>query len=280
MIENQIWLDRFIRRALDEDLGTRDLTTDAIIDPDTKGRAVLLAREDLVLAGLHVFGRVFYLLCPEIAFEHYFKDGQVVPEGGTISQLSGPVWAILEAERTALNILQRMSGIATLTRRYVEKAGSGKVKVVDTRKIPPGLRPLDKYAVRMGGGHNHRMGLFDGILIKDNHIMAAGSITKAVLLAKEKAPHTVKVEVEVEDLEGVKEAVGAGADIILLDNMSPDMMREAVRLVGGRALLEASGNINLSNIEEVAKTGVDIISAGALTHSPGAVDLSLELQPL
>lgn len=277
MIENQIWLNRIIKIALEEDLGSGDLTTDAIIDPEKEGKAVLEAREEMVLAGLPVFCKTFELLSSEIRFEKHFKDGRVVPSGEQICTISGSVTAILKAERTALNFLQRMSGIATLTKRYVEKAGSQKVKVIDTRKTVPGLRLLDKYAVRVGGGSNHRMGLFDGILIKDNHIAAAGSIKKAVTLAKEKAPHTIKVEVEVEDLTGVQEAIQAGADMILLDNMNAVEMKKAVDLAGDRVMTEASGGINLDNIAEIAKTGVDLISVGALTHSATAIDLSLEL---
>jgi len=279
MIENQIWLDRIIRTALEEDLGGGDLTTDAIIDPETRGKAALEARQPMVLAGLPVFSRVFQLLCSEIAFEYFFQDGRHVSPGEKVCLLSGPLSAILKAERTALNFIQRMSGIATLTKSYVDKVGPLKVKVLDTRKTAPGLRLLDKYAVRMGGGFNHRLGLSDGILIKDNHIMAAGSITRAVALARENVPHTLKVEVEVEDLSGVEEAIQAGADAILLDNMSLDEMRKAVHLSGGRVTMEASGNVNLHNIEEIAQTGVDLISVGALTHSASAVDLSLELIP-
>ncbi|MDB4444539.1 carboxylating nicotinate-nucleotide diphosphorylase [bacterium] len=277
MLENEISLDDAIRTALEEDLGPGDLTTDAIIAPESQARASLLAREALVLAGIQVFSRVFKLLSAETVFEYFFSDGQSVPAGETICIISGPARAILKAERTALNFLQRMSGIATLTKIYVDKVGSDRVRVVDTRKTAPGLRLFDKYAVRMGGGFNHRMGLFDGILIKDNHIMAAGSVAKAVRLAKGGAPHTIKVEVEVEDLDGVEEALQAGADVILLDNMPSDMIQKAVDLVGGRATTEASGGITLENIEEIAKTGVDIISVGALTHSLRAVDLSMEI---
>jgi nicotinate-nucleotide pyrophosphorylase (carboxylating) len=277
MIENPIILDPVIKIALEEDLGPGDLTTDAIVNPSAIGKGVLLARESLVLAGLPVFKRVFDLLSPDMAFEFHFQDGGAVPGGAKIGVVSGPLGAILKGERTALNFLQRMSGIATLTKKYVDKVGAQKVRVVDTRKTVPGLRVLDKYAVRMGGGFNHRLGLFDGILIKDNHIAAAGSVRKAVSLAKKNVPHTVKIEVEVEDLKGVEEAIQAGADAVLLDNMSPEMMRKAVDVVRGRLAIEASGNINLENIEEVAQTGVNLISVGALTHSPRAVDLSLEV---
>ncbi len=277
MIEKQLWFEEIIRKALEEDLGPGDCTTDAIIEPGARGKAVLEAREEAVLAGLHVFTKVFQALDPEMEFEYHYRDGQVVSSGGTICRVSGSFRAILTAERTALNFLQRMSGIATITREYVARAGKGKAKILDTRKTAPGLRLLDKYAVRMGGGHNHRMGLFDCILIKDNHIAAAGSIGEAVNLAKKNAPHTLKVEVEVEDLKGIEEAIRAGADMILLDNMRPEEIREAVRLARGRVILEASGGITLKNIGEIAGTGVDYISVGALTHSVRAVDLSLEV---
>ena len=279
MIENPVLIDPIIRRALEEDLGPADLTTEAIVSPESRGKAVLFAREELVLAGLAVFRRVFDLICSDLVFEAIFLDGQVVPPEGRICVLSGPLASILEGERTALNFLQRMSGIATLTRRYVDRVRSYEVRVVDTRKTAPGLRLLDKYAVRTGGGFNHRMGLFDGILIKDNHIAAAGSVRRAVTLAKKSAPHTVKVEVEVEDLGVIEEAIEAGADVVLLDNMPPHMVREAVKMIRGRAKTEASGNINLDNIEAYAQAGVDIISVGALTHSARAANVSLELTP-
>jgi nicotinate-nucleotide pyrophosphorylase (carboxylating) len=210
MFDEQMMIDRILRRALEEDLGAGDLTTNATIDPGLKGRASLIARETLVLAGLPVFIKVFRILSVEIASEDYFEDGQLVREGEKICQITGPANAILKGERTALNFLQRMSGIATLTKTYVDKVGSQKVRLVDTRKTAPGLRLFDKYAVRMGGGFNHRIGLYDGILIKDNHISSAGSITNAVDLAKRYVPHTIKVEVEVEDLEALEEAIQAG----------------------------------------------------------------------
>ena len=280
MIKNPILLDKIITNALEEDLGFGDLTTDSIIGGEVIGKAVLETREDIVLAGLPVFMRVFSILDSDISFETCFEDGQKVTAGEVICSISGAMASILKAERTALNLIQRMSGIATLTSKYVSKAASDKVKILDTRKTIPGLRLLDKYAVPMGGGCNHRFGLFDGILIKDNHIAVAGSIKKAVEAARKNAPHGIKVEVEVEDLDGVETAVEAGADIILLDNMSPDRMREAVDFVAGRALLEASGGITLENIKEVAATGVNMISIGALTHSVKAVDLSLEISRL
>ena len=277
MIENQILVDNLIRNALDEDLGAGDITTDAIIAPEAKGKAVLETREEIVLAGLPVFTRTFELLSSNMNIENHYKDGQIVPAGEKICHLSGSLSAILKAERTGLNFIQRMSGIATLTRGYVDRAGSEKVKVMDTRKTVPGLRFFDKYAVRMGGGFNHRFGLYDGILIKDNHISAAGSITEAVKLVKKNAPHNIMIEVEVEDLAGVKEAINAGTDTILLDNMSNDDIREAVQLAAGRVMVEVSGGISLENISEIARTGADLISVGALTHSARAVDLSLEV---
>jgi len=280
MIEQTPMLDRIIHTALAEDLGAGDLTTDLIVPAHQRGEAVLMAKEQLTLAGLHVFSRVFQILSEDMSFDYHFRDGHVVPAQERICQLTGSTSVILKGERTALNFLQRMSGIATLTRRYVERCGASHVRVVDTRKTAPGLRMLDKYAVRMGGGFNHRFGLYDGILIKDNHIAAAGSIAKAVGLARQGCPHTLKVEVEVEDLEGLREALDAGADAVLLDNMSPGLMRKAAEMAAGKVLLEASGGISLENIEEVAKTGVHIISVGALTHSPRAVDISLEMTSL
>ena len=280
MLNNPILLDKIITNALEEDLGLGDITTDSIIGGDIIGKAVLETREDIILAGLPVFMRVFLILDPDISFETYYKDGQKVSGGEVICSINGAMASILKAERTALNLIQRMSGIATLTSEYVSRAASDKVKILDTRKTIPGLRLLDKYAVSIGGGHNHRFGLFDGILIKDNHIAVAGSIKYAVEAARKNAPHGIKVEVEVENMEGVKIAIEARADIILLDNMPPERMKEAVDFVAGRTLLEASGGITLDNIKEVAATGVDMISIGALTHSVKAVDLSLEISRL
>ncbi|MCG6880011.1 MAG: carboxylating nicotinate-nucleotide diphosphorylase [Deltaproteobacteria bacterium] len=266
-----------IRQALREDLGPGDATTNATIAPEIPGEAILIAKEKLVLAGMTVFKQTFLEIDATLSFAERYKDGNVVPEGSTVCRIRGHLAAILSGERTALNFLQRMSGIATLTRQYVEKTRGTQAKILDTRKTAPGLRWFDKYAVRTGGGTNHRFGLFDGILIKDNHIAAAGSISKAVSLAKEGSAHTLKVEVEVEDQAGVKEACEAGADIILLDNMTPAAMKTAVQLINGRALVEASGGINQDTVEEIAGTGVDFISVGALTHSPAAADFSLEI---
>lgn len=277
MINDQVWLDKVIKNALEEDLGPGDITTDSIIDSSVTGKAVLETREDIVLAGLPVFMRTFTLLNPDTSFKQYYSDGQDIPAGKVICTVRGSMASILKAERTALNFTQRMSGIATLTRKYVMEASSDRVKILDTRKTAPGLRYLDKYAVPVGGGCNHRFGLYDGILIKDNHIAVAGSIGNAVRSAKKHAPHGIKVEVEVESLEGVMEAIESGADAVLLDNMSYERMKEAVEFIDGRVLVEASGGVNLNNIRQIAETGVDLISIGALTHSVRAVDLSLEV---
>jgi nicotinate-nucleotide pyrophosphorylase (carboxylating) len=274
---NTLLIDKIIDTALAEDLGPGDLTTEALIDPSIKGKARLVPREEMVLAGIEVFGRVFSRLDPDIALEWNFQDGDAVPAGRDIGVVEGSLRGILSAERTALNFLQHLSGIATLTKRYVDNVGPSKVRVVDTRKTTPGLRILEKYAVRVGGAHNHRLGLFDGVLIKDNHIAAAGSISKAVEKIRANVPHTVKIEVEVDDLRGLEEAMRVGADAVLLDNMSIDEMKEAVSIAGGRVLLEASGGITLETIGEVAQTGVDLISVGALTHSARSVDISLEI---
>ncbi len=276
-IENHPAVRRIIRLALEEDLGPKDVTTDAVVDSTWKGEAILLAKERLVLAGLPVFKQVFLEISHDVCFEDYFNDGDLVEEGERVCLLQGPLSALLGAERTALNFLQRMSGIATLTRHYVENVGYRKVRILDTRKTAPGLRRLDKYSVSMGGGYNHRFGLYDGVLIKDNHIAAAGSITEAVKRAKARVPHTLKIEVEVEDIAGIQEAVKAGADVILLDNMSTAEIKKAVKLVEGRVMLEASGGIQLDRVREIAATGVNFISIGALTHSAKAADFSLEV---
>ena len=270
-------IGKIIDTALAEDLGSGDLTTEALIDPSIKGKARLVPREAMVLAGIEVFGRVFSRLDPDIALEKNFQDGDMVPAGREIGIVAGSLRGILSGERTALNFLQHLSGIATLTKRYVDKADPSRVRIVDTRKTTPGLRILEKYAVRVGGAHNHRLGLFDGVLIKDNHIAAAGSISKAVEKIRADVPHTVKIEVEVDDLKGLEEAIRVGADAVLLDNMSVGEMRQAVSIAGGRVLLEASGGITLETIGEVAQTGVDLISVGALTHSARSVDISLEI---
>lgn len=271
------YVDDLIKRALAEDIGAGDLTTNSTIPDDLKGTGVIHAKATGVLAGVEVAKRTFQVLDPDLQFEIQKRDGDRLVPGTVIARISGRVKPILTGERVALNFLQHLSGIATRTARCVELVEHMGVRIVDTRKTVPGLRYLAKEAVRAGGGYNHRLGLGDGVLIKDNHIKAAGGIAAAVAACRRNIPHTIKIEVEVESLSQVKEAVDAGADILLLDNMSPAMMREAVAIVAGRALLEASGTVTDANLVEVAKTGVDLISIGALTHSVTALDISLDL---
>lgn len=268
--------DRVIRAALEEDVGVGDVTTEATVAADARTQAVLVAREKLRLAGLPAFRRVFELLDPNDTPEWavHYEDGDEVPAGATVLVVTANARGLLTGERTALNLLQRLSGIATLTARWTAMIAHTPARLVDTRKTTPGLRALEKYAVRVGGGYNHRTGLYDGILIKENHIRAAGSLTKAVHDARERATHTLRVEVEVTTLDELEEALEAGADAVLLDNMDNAMLRVAVMRADGRAVLEASGGINEERLASVAETGVDLISAGALTHSARAVDLS------
>ncbi len=278
-----IVLEDLIDRVLKEDIGTGDVTTNSIVPPDYTTIGFIHAKEPGVVAGLPVAGAVFRRLSPHISFQIRVREGERVQAGQLLARVEGEARAILSGERVALNLLQRMSGIATYTARLVELIREFKAKIVDTRKTTPGLRILEKYAVRVGGALNHRFGLYDAVLIKDNHIKVAGSITRAVELARANIPYTMKVEVEVENLAGVEEALAAGADIIMLDNMDIPTMTRAVELVGGRAFLEASGRINEQNIVEVARTGVDFISLGALTHSARSLDISLdvgEMKPL
>ncbi len=265
-----------IYSALEEDIGQGDVTTNLLIPEDRKSKAYCIAKENFVLAGLPFVREVFRILDPSILFKTLYNDGSKVKKGNIIAEISGKTCVILKGERVSLNILQRLSGIATLTNRYVEKTRGLKAKIVDTRKTTPCHRFMEKYAVKVGGGYNHRFGLFDGILIKDNHIKTLGSIKKAVREAK-KGHHLFKIEVEVKNLKELKEAIESGADIIMLDNMSVRDMKEAVKIAKGRVMLEASGNISLENVREVAETGVDLISVGALTHSAPAVDISLKI---
>lgn len=268
-------IDRIIRMALREDIGSGDITTMACIEPGTSACAELVAKEDFVLAGIDVAARVFAAVDPKIAFEKLRQDGQSVRRGDVLAWVKGEAAALLQGERVALNLLQRLSGIATLTAEFVAAVDGLGARIVDTRKTTPGLRILEKYAVRVGGGSNHRHALYDGVLIKENHIAAAGGVAKAVARAKARAPHTLRIEVETTTLAEVGEALGAGADVILLDNMSLEMLREAVVLVAGRALTEASGGVNLKTVRGIAATGVDLISVGALTHSYRSVDISM-----
>ncbi|HIC92096.1 MAG TPA: carboxylating nicotinate-nucleotide diphosphorylase [Syntrophaceae bacterium] len=269
--------DEVIRRALEEDIGTGDITTSSLIDPRLKGIAEIRAKEDLILAGITVARRVFKILNPETQFEESFNDGDMISDSTVIAKITGRAMDLLMGERVALNFLQRLSGIATLTHRFVERVKGYPVKIIDTRKTTPVLRKLEKDAVKAGGGFNHRFGLFDGVLIKDNHIVACGSIFEAIRKAREGTPHTLKIEVEVRDLEGVKEALNAKVDAVLLDNMDIETMRKAVKIIDGKMIVEASGGITLHNVEEIAKTGVDLISIGALTHSARAVDIDMDL---
>ncbi|KAB2953086.1 carboxylating nicotinate-nucleotide diphosphorylase [Heliorestis acidaminivorans] len=267
-----------VSRALREDIGYGDLTTSSLLPPHVKTKAFIHVKEEGVIAGLEVAREVFATLDPSVVFEAKIEEGEKVNSGDIIAEITGPARSILMAERVALNFLQHLSGIATKTARCVEKITYYQARIVDTRKTTPGLRVLEKHAVRVGGGKNHRFGLFDGAMLKDNHIRLAGGIQQAVSQARQTIPHTVKIEVEVEDLSAVTEALEAKADIIMLDNMPLDMMKEAVRLINGKAIIEASGSITEDNIVEVAKTGVHYISMGALTHTVKALDISLDVE--
>jgi len=270
-------LDRLIEQALLEDIHTGDITTQAVVPGARLASARLIAKEPLVLAGLFVAQKVFLRLNPEAVFRGCCAEGYRADKGEILAAVEGNAADLLMAERVALNLLQRMCGIATLTSRYVQAVSGTKARIVDTRKTTPGLREVEKYAVRIGGGMNHRTGLYDGVLIKENHIAAAGGIAEAVSRARAYIPHTLKVEIETETPEQVEEALAAGADIIMLDNMDCDTMRRCVGLISGRALVEASGGVNLDTVRAIAETGVDIISVGALTHSPRAMDISMLL---
>ena len=277
MIQKHI-IHRLIQSALEEDIGTGDITTTAALTGAEVGRAKAFAKANIVVAGIDVFREVFLFLDESIQFSGNCEDGRVVKKGGILAEVSGNLGSILTAERVALNIFQRMCGIATLTRQYVDEIKGTPAKILDTRKTMPGLRCLDKYAVRIGGGTNHRSGLYDGVLIKDNHIVAAGGISKALARVRGHIPHTLKIEVEVKNLQEVEEALIAGADIIMLDNMTNEDMRKAVAIVNGKVPLEASGNVTLANVKKIAETGVDFISVGALTHSVSASDISLKIE--
>jgi len=266
-----------IRNALAEDVGAGDVTTGAALLGDETGLARATAKAELIVAGIEVFGEVFRTLDPVLSFTPRKRDGEKAGKGDLLAEIEGSLASILTAERVALNLLQRMCGIATLTRRYVDEIAGTEAKILDTRKTAPGLRILDKYAVRAGGGCNHRFALYDGVLIKDNHIAAAGGIGPAVRRVRERVPHTFRIEVEVKNMAELEEALIAGADSVLLDNMGLPEMAAAVTRVGRKIPVEASGNMTLERVREVASTGVDLISVGALTHSAAAADISLNV---
>lgn len=268
-----------IQMALEEDIGTQDITTDLLIDPDQRGMGIIFAKEAVVVAGIHVAKEVFFCLDADVKVQFRCSDGDTVEAGRSILEAEGRVRSLLTGERTVLNFLQRLSGIATWVRSHVGMIKETPVRLVDTRKTTPGWRALEKYAVRMGGAHNHRMGLYDGILIKDNHIQSCGSVREAIARIREKAPHLLKIEVEASDLDQVKEALEAGAEVIMLDNMDIQTIREAVFLIDQRAVIEVSGRVAKEDLRMLADAGVDIISMGALTHSARSVDLSMDIHP-
>lgn len=275
-ITMQFVADKYIRLALEEDISSEDVTTNAVMPSYKKGEVQLIGKEAGLLAGLPVFERVFTLLDPETQVELYVEDGQAVQAGQLLAKITGDVRVLLSGERTALNYLQRLSGIATYTKAVAKLLEGTKTRLLDTRKTTPCMRIFEKYAVRVGGGGNHRYNLSDGVLLKDNHIDAAGGVKEAVLAARAYAPFVRKIEVEVENLEMVRQAVEAGADIIMLDNMTAEQMAEAIRLIDGRAQTECSGNMTIENIQTITKLGVDYVSSGALTHSAPILDISLK----
>lgn len=275
-ITMQLQADKLIRMALEEDITSEDVSTNAVMPTNVKGTVDLIAKEDGVIAGMDVYARVFKLLDESMEIEMFCQDGDEVKKGDLMAKVTGDIRVLLSGERVALNYLQRMSGIATYTRSVVKLLEGSGVTLLDTRKTTPNCRVFEKYAVRVGGGCNHRYNLSDGVLLKDNHIGAAGSITKAIQMAKAYAPFVRKIEIEVETLEQVKEAVEAGADIIMLDNMTPEVMKQAVELIDGRAQTECSGNITKENIQKIREIGVDFVSSGALTHSAPILDISMK----
>ena len=268
--------DQLIRMALQEDITSEDVSTNAVMPTATKGSVDLIANEDGVIAGLDIYARVFTILDEKTEIDFHCKDGDEVKKGELMATVTGDIRVLLTGERVALNYLQRMSGIATYTRQVAKLLEGSKVTLLDTRKTTPNCRVFEKYAVRVGGGCNHRYNLSDGVLLKDNHIGAAGSVTKAIQMAKAYAPFVRKIEIEVETLEQVKEAVEAGADIIMLDNMTPEVMKQAVELINGRAQTECSGNITKENIQKIREIGVDFVSSGSWTHSAPILDISMK----
>ena len=272
----KINVDDYIINTLKEDITSEDVSTNAVMPENKNGKADLICKGDGIICGLDVFERTFKILDENAHFETEFKDGDKVKKGELIGVIYGDIKALLSGERTALNYLQRMSGIATMTREYTDELEGYSTVLLDTRKTTPNMRPFEKHAVKVGGGTNHRYNLSDGVLLKDNHIGAAGSITKAINMAKAYAPFVRKIEIETETLEQVQEAVDAGADIIMLDNMDNDTMRKAVEIIGGRAQTECSGNVTKERLKEIAEVGVDFVSCGALTHSAPIMDVSLK----
>lgn len=271
-------VEHLIEIALDEDIGSGDITTDNLVEPDVVGNGLIIAKEDFLLAGINVAGRVFQYLDSKAVFKPFYKDGNTVRNGKTVAEVTGKLRALLKGERTALNFLQRLSGIATSVQTYVNMIENKKVRLVDTRKTLPGWRILDKYAVRVGGAFNHRTGLFDGVLIKDNHIAVCGGIPKAVENIRKNVHHLVKIEVEVSDMDQVRQALDAHVDVIMLDNMDIEQIKDALSLIDKRAIVEVSGGITKKKLKQLADTGVDIISSGALTHSVKSVDISMNIQ--
>lgn len=272
----RINIDEYLLNALREDITSEDVSANAVMPNDQRGKVQLICKEDGIICGLTVFERVFQLLDDTVEFDMMVKDGEQVKKGQLLGELRGDIKALLSGERTALNYLQRMSGIATYTNSYVNELEGYQTKLLDTRKTTPNMRPFEKYAVKVGGGCNHRYNLSDGVLLKDNHIGAAGSVTRAIEMAREYAPFVRKIEVEVETLEMVREAVEAGADIIMLDNMDNETMKEAVAIIDGRAQTECSGNVTAKRLKEIAEIGVDFVSSGALTHSAPIMDISMK----
>ncbi len=272
----KINVDQYLWNTLREDITSEDVSTNAVMPEDKQGKAELICKQDGIICGLDIFKRTFELLDETSRFEAYFKDGDSVKNGDLIGIIYGDIKAILSGERTGLNYLQRMSGIATITKEYMSELEGTNTTLLDTRKTTPNMRPFEKYAVTVGGATNHRYNLSDGVLLKDNHIGAAGSITKAIQMAKAYAPFVRKIEIETETLEQVEEAVNAGADIIMLDNMNNDTMRKAVEIINGRAETECSGNVTKERLKSIAEVGVDFVSCGALTHSAPIMDISLK----
>lgn len=273
-------LTKLISLALFEDSGLGDLTSESLLEPGLPGQGIIVAKEPLIVAGIDAAVKVFKMVDPNAETESLFKDGDSVSKGDIIFKVKGDLISMLKGERVALNFLQRLSGIASFTRSFVEKLGNVNVRLCDTRKTVPGLRVIEKAAVRAGGAYNHRMSLYDGILIKDNHIAVANGVKHAVETVKARVSHLMKIEVETSTIKEVKEAVDAGADVIMLDNMSIPLMKQAVEYINGRAVVEASGNVTFENITKIARTGVDVISSGSLTHQARAVDLSMRIYRL